>query len=424
MRSQLVIYSRHRRAMKTAFWMSCSCALVWLGFACTPPTAQTNVETSTRSGDGAEGTRAESSVALSREAPPEETVNVTSRRCALPEEIREPGWPHVLEPTRAGAPSPPPNGGRTIAVLPDTQYYVNCKNDHFERQTKWLAGEIDERNVVATIHLGDLTEHNTESEWQKVKNALSPLSPRVPLILATGNHDYGELGQADRRHTLFQKFFAHSPAPTQKVLAETMLPDDPENAYFRVPFGRITLGILVLEWSPRSKTVAWGRETLNKYPNDRVIFVTHAYLYYDGTRYDYAKYGEDQSWNPRSYGTARLDPKMHVAHDNWHPDGAYDAEMLWNELLEDHPGVFLTLNGHVLGDGAAVLSSRGTKNNLVHQVLVNYQMLDEGGLGYLRLIEIDETGTKMEMKTYSPSLDRTATAEDQAFVLPIEPPLW
>lgn len=398
------------------------------GFACTP---RPSVPQEAR--DASEGQLDEGSTTTqANEVPPVAPVpspdglaeaEGAQEPCALPEKIREPDWPRTLTETTAGPPSLPDKGTRTIAVLPDTQYYINCKNDHFSRQAKWIANELGRRNVNAVIQLGDLTEHNTEPEWIQVKKALEPLASQVPLFLATGNHDYGDLGKANHRTTLFQEFFSQPEKPTREALAEAMKPGDLENAYFRIPFGGVTLSVLVLEWSPRQKTVAWARGVLAKYPRDRVIFVTHAYLFHDGTRYDYDKYGKGQPWNPRTYGTALRDPALPISAENWHPDGAYDGEMLWNELLKDHGGVFLTLNGHVIGDGTGVLSSRGSKGNLVHQVLVNYQMLDEGGLGYLRLVEIDERGETLTMKTYSPSLDKTATAADQAFSLKLEPPL-
>jgi hypothetical protein len=181
---------------------------------------------------------------------------------------------------------------------------------------------------------------------------------------------------------------------------------------------------LVLEWSPTKAAVAWAKSAVAAYPYDRKIFVTHAYLFHDGSRYDFAKKGIDQLWNPHTYGTAKLDPALPYSKENAHPHGTHDGELLWTELLHDMPGLFLTINGHVLGDGAGLLTSVGHGGENVHQMLTNYQMLDEGGLGYLRLIEIAKDGASMRMKTYSPSLDNFATAADQHFVLPISPPLF
>src|SRR5690606_27906144 len=115
-------------------------------------------------------------------------------------------------------------------------------------------------------------------------------------------------------------------------------------------------------------------------------------------------------------GTAKRDPRLPYSRENASPEGAYDGEMLWQALLKEMPGLFLTINGHVLGDGAGLLTSAGHRGEKVHQMLTNFQMLDEGGLGYLRLIEIAPDGASLRMKTYSPSLNQFATAEDQHFV--------
>jgi hypothetical protein len=98
--------------------------------------------------------------------------------------------------------------------------------------------------------------------------------------------------------------------------------------------------------------------------------------------------------------------------------------MLWQNLVKKHRGIFLVLSGHVLGNGTGTLASRGDGGNLVQQVLVNYQMLEDGGLGYLRLLELVPDGRTVQMKSFSPTLGRFATGKDQTGVLPIEPPLW
>ena len=122
---------------------------------------------------------------------------------------------------------------------------------------------------------------------------------------------------------------------------------------------------------------------------------------------------DSQDWNPLVYRTAEAEPK----------EGAYDGEMLWNELIRKHQGIFLVLSGHVLNDGEGALTSVGDHGNLVHQMLSNYQMLDEGGLGYLRLLELRPDGRTLRVKTYSPSLDLFATDPAQDFRLEINPPL-
>ncbi len=349
---------------------------------------------------------------------------VTSEGCGLPEDIRDPAWPRELRFLQPGPPRLPPAGAWTFAVLPDTQYYSDCRLAHLSSQAEWLVEQKDTRSLVAALTLGDLTEHNSPEEWQYVHKSLSPLRKELPLVLATGNHDYGILGRSDRRHTLFQETFSQAWPATRPHLVETMSPADIENAYYRFELPSVTIGVLVLEWSPRDQTVKWASNILHEHEGDRVILITHAYVYFDDTRYDWERYGNRQKWNPKSYGTALADPTLPPGPTNWHPEGVNDGGDLWNKLVRGHQGIFLTLSGHVLGDGQGIVTSRGDHGNLVHQVLVNYQMLDEGGQGYLRLIELGPRGNTLSLFTYSPSLDRSSRALDQQFILPVSPPLF
>lgn len=347
--------------------------------------------------------------------------------CALPAHLLARGWPRTLTPTTkvrtegVATGVPAPKTAFTLGVLPDTQYYTSCRNTHFANQARWLATHADSLSLAAAIHLGDITERNIPEEWAFAQRALEPLSQVVPTFLTTGNHDYGDDGTANRRHTLFANYFSEPKAPTRRAVAELLDETNLENAYYRVVVdaddgATTTLGVLVLGWSPQQAAVAWANDVLTKYPRDRVVFVTHAYLYYDSTRYDWATKGQQQEWNPHAYGEPRLADKQ--------PADVFDGEKLWQSLISRHSNVFLTLSGHVLGDGTGLLTSTTPRGNVVHQVLSNYQALDEGGLGYLRLLEFDANGRNVRVRTYSPSLDVWAVAPDQQFDLEVKPPLW
>jgi hypothetical protein len=147
---------------------------------------------------------------------------------------------------------------------------------------------------------------------------------------------------------------------------------------------------------------------VDEHPNRRVILLTHAYMYNDESRYDWQGRGDKQQWNPHAYETAKL------------PGGVNDGEELWNKLVRGRQGFFLTLNGHVLGDGAGRLVSRGDHGNVVHQLLANYQMNREGGEGYLRLLEFLPDDRTLRVRSYSPALGAFKTAADQQFDLELE----
>ena len=94
-----------------------------------------------------------------------------------------------------------------------------------------------------------------------------------------------------------------------------------------------------------------------------------------------------------------------------------DGEELWQKLVKDRANMRFTLNGHVLNDGLGYLASDGTAKNTVHQILANYQMKEYGGEAYLRLLEFLPDGQTVQVKTYSPALDKYKTDVDNQFTL-------
>ena len=77
--------------------------------------------------------------------------------------------------------------------------------------------------------------------------------------------------------------------------------------------------------------------------------------------------------------------------------------------------------GHVTKTGAARLTSTGVSGNNMHQILANYQMRAQGGEGYLRLVEFLPDGKTVQVKSYSPFLDKYLTDDAQQFTLELPP---
>lgn len=335
--------------------------------------------------------------------------------CGMPATLSQPQWPRQLVSTNSKELEPPPPGSATVVLLPDTQYYAGCQFPHLQRQSEWIAAQRSPRSIIAAISLGDLTDHNVTSEWDFVRSSLAPIANGFPLLLTTGNHDVGDHGATNNRESPFHAYFDERWATTNRALRAVMMPGRIDNAFYTFSLRGFVLGILMLEWSPRRTTVQWANQVLSQFRDARVIVATHAYLYDDGTRYDFASRGTEQQWNPLDYATAQ---------GTGLEDGNHDGEMLWNELVRKHANVFMVVSGHVLRQGTAHLTSMGADGNTVDQILVNYQMLDEGGLGYLRLLEFLPDGRTLHMKTFSPSLGLFSYSSDQDFRVQVTPPLW
>ena len=68
-------------------------------------------------------------------------------------------------------------------------------------------------------------------------------------------------------------------------------------------------------------------------------------------------------------------------------------------------------------DGAARVIGVSEGGNRVLQMLSNYQHLEEGGSGYLRLIVCDPSKDTVSVSTYSPHLDAYLTDADNQFTV-------
>ena len=292
-------------------------------------------------------------------------------------------------------------GSWTMVVLPDVQNYngSDAKTLDFQRMTQWIADNKAARNIRFVTSVGDLTNNNAAAQWTRARAGFAKLDGVVPYAPVLGNHDYGSNGSANVRTTQFNTYFKPTDNPLNDpaqggALKGTRHPGALENAYYTFAVGQRNYMVLNLEWSPRDGTVAWAEQVVAAHPNHRVMLVMHAYLYSDDTRYDFAAKGAAQTWSPYSYGTAN------------DPDGVNDGEELWQKLAKKYQNISLVQSGHVLNDEVAYRSDAGDFGNVVHQMLYNRQLQDDG---QLRLIEFHPDGTHVQVKTYSPLLDQWRT---------------
>lgn len=303
----------------------------------------------------------------------------------------------------ASLPSPGPRDW-TLAVLPDTQCYAESWPRHFEAQTRWLRDARDAWRIAAVVHVGDIVDDNQEAtQWEGASRAMHLLDGHIPYVLAIGNHDMGGRDWADTRETQLDRWFRARDRSAFPALVETRDPDCLESSahVIETPAGQWL--VLALEFGPRDRTRTWAKDLLRRHRDKPCVLVTHAYLYFDGTRYD-RQSRPDQRWSPYGYGVARL------------PGGVADGADLWRDVIAPAPNVSLVLSGHVL-DGRARLESERTGGKPVHQVVSNYQDLPEGGSGLLRLMTFRPDAGTIEVRTWSPVLGRASLDPRDQFVL-------
>lgn len=297
-------------------------------------------------------------------------------------------------------------GTWTFAVLPDTQIYTKAYPELFEAQTRWIAENAERHRILFALHEGDIVNDNADAQWEVAARALGRLEEgRVPFVCALGNHDYGPLGSCSDRTTLFDRYVDVRAIATRPSFGGSFEPGRVDNSFhlFETPSGPWL--VLALEFGPRDEVVAWAGEVLSKHRATPAIVLTHAYTYYDDTRYDRAR--DDQKWSPHVYGVAKQ------------PGGVNDGEALYRKLVHEHPCVQLVLSGHVLGRGTARITSPQRDGSVVHQLLANYQHHSRGGDGYFRLMEIDGRRERIRVRTFSPVHGRYRDDPQDAFDLPL-----
>ncbi|HBE71077.1 MAG TPA: hypothetical protein DDW52_23265, partial [Planctomycetaceae bacterium] len=313
----------------------------------------------------------------------------------------------VVEPTPPYVPPAPwafVPGSVTIVALPDTQIYCERFPQHFRAQTEWVVANRERLGIAAVFHEGDITNRNTPEQWDHARHAMDALWGKVPVVCAPGNHDMGPGGNGATHDSLMSKYLTEQDFAKHASFRGTLDPGRTENNFSLFEAGGTEWIGIALEWAPRDRALAWADELLKKHSERRAILVTHAYTYYDDSIYDITQ-RTDQDWSPYRYGVKDS------------PEGVNDGGDIWKKVIDHHENVELVLSGHVLGDGAGRVTSRTRNGNSVHQVLANYQMLPEGGQGWLRLIEFLPDGQTIQIRTYSPVLDQFNTDPQHQFRL-------
>lgn len=343
------------------------------------------------------------------------TAGLTTQLCAADKPPVIAGNPNYGTPAQYadavfvdGPPPPPESGSFTIAVLPDTQHYSQKYPDNFHAQTKWVAEQTAERKIAAVLQLGDVTNRSTPEEWTVASQAMARLDGHVPYFLVAGNHDYSADGRCADRTTRFSEYFPRERFAGRPTFGGTYDQESArmESSYHLFEAGGRKFLVLALEYGPRNDVIRWANEIADKYADREAILITHAYMYFDETRYDWATRGTSQNWNPHASAMAKTTN-----------DDVNDGEQLWQKLVSKHENFILTLNGHVLNDGLARLATATPGGRDVHQMLVNFQMKPNGGDGWLRLLEFKADGRTMDVVDYSPVLNRRNHSAQNKFAL-------
>ena len=280
----------------------------------------------------------------------------------------------------------------TIAVLPDTQFYVSSLNGGtpamFSAQTDWIVSHRVSRHIAFVTHSGDCVNDGDsfESQWINATNSMyrleNPLTTGlpegIPYGIAPGNHDQSPNGDPNGTTTFYNQYFGTNHFAGRAYYGGNAGTNN--DSHFELfSAGGMDFVILHLEGADTSPgLLSWANGVLQAYGNRRAIVTSHDTI---GTG------------NPGTYsaeGQAR-----------------YNA-------LKANPNFFLALCGHVHGESRRQDTFAG---NTVNTLLADYQNRTNGGNGWMRLLEFSPGDNVINVKTYSPVLDQFETDADSQFAL-------
>ncbi|WP_231597647.1 LamG-like jellyroll fold domain-containing protein [Bacillus sp. SA1-12] len=255
--------------------------------------------------------------------------------------------------------------------VPDTQKYSNHNPEIFTSQMKWIAKNTKKNNIVMNAFVGDIVDSNSEAQWQNSLESISYLEKKdIPYIMTAGNHDYAS-GDPFLTHYGPQRF-------ADKEYYKGSSPSG-YGSYALVEAGSYEYLLLMVDMKNLQKDLEWSKGVLNQHKNIPTIIVSHDIIY-------------PQAENNETTAVESSNGKL-----------------IWNELVNQHNQVFMTVNGHYFGITHRV--KQNAAGNDVIQMLVNYQSNYRGGNGWLRLVEFDEEKNKLFFRTYSPFVDEMSKKE-------------
>ncbi|QFU90307.1 LamG-like jellyroll fold domain-containing protein [Amycolatopsis sp. YIM 10] len=278
-------------------------------------------------------------------------------------------WPGFsAQAAEPAGPVDPKDPRFTLAVLPDTQYLFDQGGSDPEPVRETLVHLLRRRredNIVFLAHLGDVTEHGTETEMRAADEVFRTIDGRLPYSVLAGNHDVPGNSDDQRGATPYLRTFGPDRFRRMPTYGGSS-PDGYHSFHLLTGGGRQWL-LLALDWRISDRGIAWAQGVLDQHPELPSILTTH---------------------------------EIAASDDEGHASLTGYGDRLWNRLIRGNDQIFLTLNGHYWPCGRTTLTNDA--GNPVHVHLTNYQDRYYGGAGMLRYYRFDLARGVIDVETLSP----------------------
>jgi hypothetical protein len=289
----------------------------------------------------------------------------------------------------------------TIIGLPDTQYYSensggsgsgkgSGKIETFLAQTQWIVDNQVEENIVYVTHLGDCVENGdkVEQEWINASSAMylledsTGVTDGIPYGIAVGNHDMTPFGEEATVSTtnFYNQYFGYDRFKDRVYYGDRYGTANNDNHYDLFEVGSLKFIVIYVKFASYSndpQALIWANNLLSSHSDRWGIFVSHKILK------DNATFSTE--------GQAMFD------------------------AVKNNSNLMLMLCGHDPGEACITEINGGGKKVFV--LLSDYQNLDNGGDGNLRIMKFSPSLGKISVDTYSATTGIFKKDDKSRFVL-------
>ena len=263
----------------------------------------------------------------------------------------------------------------SFAVIGDTQIVNYTYNDKLCKIYDYICNNAENSKLKFVFGLGDITEADSEKEWEQAKTQLHRMDSIVPYSIVRGNHDSAE------------QINAYFPYSDYEGELGGSYDGNIENTWRTLTVEDIEYLIFVLDYTPSDAVLNWASNIIKEHPTHNVIITTHAFLLQDGTTIDTRHTGDNNNGSD-----------------------------MWDKFVSKHSNIVLVLCGHVSSDYIVVEQTQGENGNIVTQILVDPQGVDamtDGGVGLVAMLYFSEGGSKVQVEYYSTIREQWFISDNQ-----------
>ena len=224
--------------------------------------------------------------------------------------------------------------GFSVVQITDTQHLSEDSPNLFNGLTSWIADNSQHLNLTMVIHTGDIVQDaNLTYEWENANNAMMQLyNNSIPYTWNAGNHDQLNNNFGGGGNPSGSWIGGNYPAFNVTIMRQQpyWVGDifDGKDTAVKFNYDNYHFMIINIEYDANQTVLDWMQTLLKCNPNVNVIVAIHNFLNGDGG-YGYTLNPTDVTWATN-----------------------------FEKLLNNYPNVFMTVNGHSMGDGASAYNKK------------------------------------------------------------------